>query len=403
MKNILYCNLVLAERSGTEIVTIDTVLGLHRRDFKICLYASIRGESSRALTDHGILVAGDLNDIPWRPDLIHSNHIVESLEAAAWFPDTPQVHLCHDPDIWFSSPPRLSLVRRWLAVDEMCAERIRRETPLATEVLWMPNAVDLATHPLRDALPPRPKRALILTKNSGYFDEVASACMNAGVQLDQLGPGAGVVVADLPQYLQRYDIVFATARMAIEAMACGCAVVVVDARGLAGLVTSANVGDWRRHNFGRRLLTRAVTADALSGELAQYDLADARTVSSYIREHAALSGYLDALVDVYRGAIDDFARAPTDPRITLRETVAALRGVLSKKSDATIYDTVQELASLRGIVKELAPLRGIVKELASLKMELATCRSELAAMQDMRRKPLKRLLRTLRSFAGNAR
>lgn len=144
---ILYCNLSMTGRSGTEIVTIDTVLGLHRRGVNVCVYAAILGDSQRALADHGILVTSDLDQIPWRPDLVHANHLAESLEAAARFPDTPQVHLCHDADVWWSAPPKLSLVRRWMAVDEVCAERLRADAPaFVADVAWMPNAVDLTTH-----------------------------------------------------------------------------------------------------------------------------------------------------------------------------------------------------------------------------------------------------------------
>jgi hypothetical protein len=364
IRNILYCNVLLAGRSGTEIVTIDTVRGLHKRGYNIGLYVSIHGESSRALTDNGILVTSDLNEIPWRPDIIHSNHITQSLEAAVRFPDTPQVHLCHDADAWFSNPPRLSLVRRWLAVDEVCAERIRGKIGVGTKVFWLPNAVDIETHPMRGALPQQPRRALILTKNKGYFNVIVAACKTAGVQVDKLGLGTGVVVADLPQHFQRYDVVFATARMAIEALACGCAVVVVDARGLAGLVTSINVRNWRRHNFGRRLLARAITAAAIRNELIQFDSLDARKVSSYIREEAALSTYLDILIKIYRDAIDDFEREPVDPRITLRESFTEFHSLLSLNKDTSVYDVVQDLKTWRSIKNSpiwplTSPLRSI--------------------------------------------
>ena len=45
----------------------------------------------------------------------------------------------------------------------------------------------------------------------------------------------------LEAVLPRYDIVFATARMALEAAVVGCAVVVVDGRGFAGMLRSENL------------------------------------------------------------------------------------------------------------------------------------------------------------------
>src|SRR5205823_3744899 len=72
-----------------------------------------------------------------------------------------------------------------------------------------------------------------------------AACEAAGIEIDVVGAGVGTVVDDLPERLRSADIVFASARMAIEAMAVGCAVVVVDGRGLAGLATTDALGAWR--------------------------------------------------------------------------------------------------------------------------------------------------------------
>lgn len=53
-----------------------------------------------------------------------------------------------------------------------------------------------------------------------------------------------------------YDLVFAKARCALEAMAVGCAVVLCDVGGLGPLVTRAQVQHLRRWNFGRRTRLR---------------------------------------------------------------------------------------------------------------------------------------------------
>ena len=46
----------------------------------------------------------------------------------------------------------------------------------------------------------------------------ACRCRLTDLEIDVLGPGVGLTVNDLPQRLKRADIVFATARMALEAM-----------------------------------------------------------------------------------------------------------------------------------------------------------------------------------------
>jgi hypothetical protein len=105
--------------------------------------------------------------------------------------------------------------------------------------------------------------------------------------------------------------------MALEALAVGCAVVVVDGRGLAGLVTSSVVDEWRRNNFGLRLLTREPTKEAIVSEIGRYDAHDAALVSGRIREFASLSTYLDRVEAVYRDVLATpqvLADAPADLR-----------------------------------------------------------------------------------------
>jgi len=144
-----------------------------------------------------------------------------------------------------------------------------------------------------------------LTKNNDHLPAVRAAAAATGLSLDELGRGVGVVVDDLHLRLQKYDIVFSTGRMALESLASGCAVIIADERGLAGLVTSDTADLWRRHNFGQRLLKRSTTTNALISEIERYDSNDARKVSLRVRDVARLSAYLESLEAIYRNVISD--------------------------------------------------------------------------------------------------
>jgi hypothetical protein len=128
--------------------------------------------------------------------------------------------------------------------------------------------------------------------------------------------------------------------MALEAMASGCAVVAVDARGLAGMATMANVENWRRHNFGKAVLNRQVTIDGIKNELKQYNSVDAGMVSAYIRQTASLDHYLDRLIEIYRQAIEEFAVAPINPRQTLRELPNAIWKIFAFGLDSFAFPTL---------------------------------------------------------------
>jgi hypothetical protein len=103
----------------------------------------------------------------------------------------------------------------------------------------------------------------------------------------------------------------------------------VDQRGLAGMVTSDVASSWRDNNFGRRLLSRAVTPKALESEIDRYDASDAAKVSESIRLEASLERYLDRLEAIHREVIADCASDPTDIVALLRALSGSLHGFVA--------------------------------------------------------------------------
>ena len=199
-----------------------------------------------------------------------------------------------------------------------------RELPRARDhIRIVHNAVDLERFAPRAPLPPRPVRALMLTKFPTAVAEVRTACAAAGLEFDVVGSGVGHVVDDLPERLKRADIVFASARTAIEAMAVGCAVVVVDGRGLAGLVTPNVVAAWREDNFGRATLKQPVTAEALTEEIARYDAAAAAVVAEDVRRNQGLDRALSIYESIYRDAMA--SSQTVDPHDEARELSRLMR------------------------------------------------------------------------------
>jgi hypothetical protein len=142
----------------------------------------------------------------------------------------------------------------------------------------------------------------MLTKTFEQQNLVRAACAKAGLTLDELGPATREMSDQLENVLPRYDIVFATARMALEAAAVGCAVVVADGRGFAGMLRSENLKAWRRLNFGAGLLTAPVTAAALDAAIAAYDAADVAEICRCLRVEASADDYAAAYLQLYTQA-----------------------------------------------------------------------------------------------------
>lgn len=106
------------------------------------------------------------------------------------------------------------------------------------------------------------------------------------------------------QLLGQYDVVFAKARAALEALAVGAAVVLCDAVGLGPLVTTHELDALRRGNFGLRTLRHRHSVEALEDRLRQFDPDDAAEVSRRIRATAGREAALDAILALYRDVLD---------------------------------------------------------------------------------------------------
>lgn len=356
---ILYCNIYLIGRTGTEIVTLETVQELVARGHEVTVYVYKIGPSARALKDRGIHIIDSLSDLHWEPQIIHANHVMESLHVAARFPNVPQIFVCHDSQAWHSAPPQLTCVRKWFAVDELCAKRVvdeasKRDGP----VELLPNAVDLKRFQPRGQLPDRPKRILVLSKHSLHFEAIREACHELQIQVDCLGPGAGMVVDHLSDVLPQYDIVIATARMALEAAAVGCAVIIADGRGMAGMLAVKNFRCWQANNFGKALLSRPVSSDAITRAIREYAPQDALRVSQTVRQELGLPQYVDELEEHYRSAISLVRQRPLSARTTLEELPEAFRAALAVNllglpRNAHVNDVADRLQAAHGQIKDL--------------------------------------------------
>src|SRR6185369_10855843 len=130
----------------------------------------------------------------------------------------------------------------------------------------VPNWVDLRRFARRPPLPARPRRALLFSnyaRPDTHLPAVREACRRAGLDLDVVGEGVGREVARPEEILGRYDVVFAKAKAALEAMAVGAAVVLCDLTGVGPPVTVADFARLQRMNFGVEALTEPLDPEII--------------------------------------------------------------------------------------------------------------------------------------------
>lgn len=307
---ILITNHFLRARTGSELYVCELATSLLRRGHTPIVYSPQLGHTARELRKATVPVVDNLDAIGTQPDLIHAQHHVETMSALLRFPNTPAVFFCHGWLPWEETPPKHPRILRYVAVDDTCLDRLVSESGIPEErVSVILNSVDLEQFLPRSPLPEKPARALVFSngaKESTHLGAVREACLRQGLTLDVIGANAGNVAARPQEILGRYDIVFAKARCALEAMAIGNAVVLCDIVGVGPMVKTGELDRLRRLNFGVRALRGRIDAGVLEEEIARYDPADAAEVSQRIRATAGRDAAINQIIALYEEVIHEF-------------------------------------------------------------------------------------------------
>jgi len=302
----------LTHRGGSEMYVRDLALGLARHGQRPSVWCAETGPLADELRRGGVSVIERLDELAAPPDLVHAQQHLELAVVLLRFPGTPAVFTCHAARDAESEPLRWRAVRRCIAVDRATRERLLAAGVPAAAVATEPNAVDLERFRPRPALPAAPRRALVFSNYvhaREQLEVLRDVCAAAGLDLEIIGSESGHPHAAPETALPAYDLVLAKGRCALEAMAVGCAVVLCDATGVGPLVTTANLGELRRDNFGFRCLDRPLARAPLAAEISRYDPAEAARVRDVVRDVAGVDGSIARLQAIYAAVLAE----PADP------------------------------------------------------------------------------------------
>lgn len=321
---ILIASHDLTNYGGAQMFARDLARRLLQWGHEPVMYSPWLGEVASDLRGWTIPVTSDLRTITVPPDAIIGNYHLGTMTALQQFPQAVALFVCHSSHVLVPTAPRL---RRYVAVDDACWAHMVYESGIDPErVELVLNSVDLARFPARRELPARPRRALLFGnqfEGNGPWRAIEAACKAQGIEVDTIGRGVGKTQPNPEKVLPEYDVVFARARSALEAMATGAATILAGPNRMATMVTSADIARYRTVNFGRRALTTPIDVDAVTRELARYDPADAAQVCRTIRETASLDHAAAQFVRLCEEAIAD--AEPFDAMKELAATAAYLR------------------------------------------------------------------------------
>jgi len=300
---------VMEGPAGGSLYVRDFAIELFRQGHHPVVYCPRLGEVAAQLTTFGIATTDSIDRVG-AADILHGNSPIETAAAILRYPNTPAVFVCHGWDSPDALAPKFPQIMRYLAVSDISADRLLHWDGIAARrIVTHQNPVDLERFPQRSAPPKLLRRALAfsntLTEANGLL-VLAQACEKAGITLDVMGEGMGMETMAPEQKLRDYDLIFASGRAAMEALASGCAVILCDNRGLGELLTTENYPIFRPRNFGRRTMQLPMTASAVAAQITRYDAIDCAALTRHVREHEGLFLATAKLVEIYRAAIDEF-------------------------------------------------------------------------------------------------
>ncbi|HSK75109.1 MAG TPA: glycosyltransferase [Thermoanaerobaculia bacterium] len=298
----------LARRGGTQLYTRDLAEVLRGMGHSPVVFSPRLGEVGEELRGRGVAVIDSLDRLGEPPDVIHGQHHLEAMTAMLRFPTVPALFVCHGWLPWEEAPPRFPSLLFYVAVDSLRRDRLVLEHGVSeSRVAVIPNFVDLDRFRPRPPLPPRPRRAVLLSNQAAahtFLPVVERVCAEAGMELSVAGFAAGRPVARPEELLASADLVFARGRTALEAMAVGAAVILCDVEGCGPLVDSGNFAALRDLNFGMGALTPPVDPERLRVEIARYDPEETARVRDRVRREAGRTEAVARLVDLYRELVD---------------------------------------------------------------------------------------------------
>jgi len=310
-------------------VVRDLACELTRQGHQVAVYCPEAGAVADEIRAQGIPVAHKLTSLNFVPDIIHGQFHLPAVEALLRFSAVPAIYCQHAAMGASEEPFYFPRILRYVAVDDRCRKRLEATSNIPHErIQVILNAVDLNRFQARGPLPAIPRRALIFSNNaskSTFVPAVRKACRQAGLDLDVVGLGSGNATARPEAILPGYDIVFAKARSALEAMAVGASVILCDMAGLGSIVNAGNFDRLRRMNFGVGVLDKPLRVDAIRAEIKRYDPCEAAKVCARVRNEAGIVESTRQWVKVYSEVIEEFAQTSHDQNEEFDALVAYLR------------------------------------------------------------------------------
>jgi hypothetical protein len=266
--DFVLANRILIHPGGTEVHLVTVGEQLMRLGHEVVLYAPELGPFADHARRRGLDVCGSLRELPEQCDVVFAQDGIVAYELAERYPEALSVfRICGDV-YDFQLPPQLEGVVDLVVVLSGRYERLAAAIAVSVPVVRLRVPVDVnrlvPLGPLRE----RVERAVLLGNYPARDDLVQSAWGPAGVDVRRVGFTDHAY--DVAEAIADADVVVAKSRAALDAMACGRAVYVLDVFGGDGWVTPERYPALEADHFAGQATERVLDAASLAADLAGY-------------------------------------------------------------------------------------------------------------------------------------
>lgn len=271
---ILLTNHQLINDNGTEVFVYTLADQLVQLGHEVVVYSPFLGGIREKFDRRGIPVCDDLTALPDDFHLAHVHHNITAYEVRDRFPSLPILYMAHGIKSTLEHLPQANIgISQFVASSDGIRESMLANGVPADRLEIVRNLVDERLFFPGEALPPQPRRALMLSNKVDPRTEliIREACRQRDIQITFVGARFGRVPNDqIPDMIRASDIVFSLGRGVIEAMFCGRVPIVFDHEGGDGLVTPQNFAEVLKRNFSGKRYQRNITVQELVDEIGLY-------------------------------------------------------------------------------------------------------------------------------------
>jgi hypothetical protein len=342
---ILLTNHQLINDNGTEVFVYTLADQLTQQGHQVCgLFAFYRG--IREKLSRGIPVYDDLTRLPMITMLHMCTTTSQAYEVRDRFPFFPILYMAHGIKSTLEHIPQANLaISQFVASSEGIRESMLANGIPADRLALVHNLVDERLFFPGEALPPQPRRALMLSNKVDPQTEaiIREACRQLNIQITFVGARFGRVPNDqIPGMIRASDIVFSLGRGVIESMFCARVPIVFDHEGGDGLVTPQNFSEILKRNFSGKRYQRSFTVQELVDEIGLYRPQYGMQLHALALEEFSAASQTERLLRLYKTCQTREVPALTDSETRLIhsicEMVAKTRVYALRKGEGLAYE-----------------------------------------------------------------